>query len=236
MSTSSRTPAARSDVGLDRRAVSGDQQHGQVGPDADEPRRQLHPGHPWHLGVGDRQVELVGVVAERLQRLLGVGGGPHLVAEPLQLLGQHPEDAGLVVDHQQPLSVAAHQHLRGRRLRHRDRPRPLGEEHLHRGALARLAPDRDAAAVVVDDGVCHRQPQPGAAAQGLGGEEGLEDAVQHRRVDPLPGVGDAEADVRARLQRQEPGGSVAIEVQRAQGDRQTGPHGPASRRRRWPPD
>ena len=59
------------------------------------------------------------------------------------------------------------------------------------------AVDIDAAAQVGDDAVHQRQPEPGAHAGGLGGEEGIEDALEHLRCDAGAGVAHGELDVAA---------------------------------------
>src|SRR2546423_14549539 len=62
--------------------------------------------------------------------------------------------------------------------------------------VPRLGEDPDVAAVTVDhDPVRDVQAQPGALADRLGGEEGLEDAWPDLLRDPRPGVADLDQDV-----------------------------------------
>ena len=62
------------------------------------------------------------------------------------------------------------------------------------GAAAGLAVALDPAVVLLDDAEDHRQPQAGALARRLGGEERVEDARQVLRGDADAGVGHAQAD------------------------------------------
>src|SRR5207253_11306233 len=58
------------------------------------------------------------------------------------------------------------------------------------GAFAHAALEADRSAVALDDVLDDRQPQAGALAFFLGGEERLEDARPQRLVDADAGVGD----------------------------------------------
>src|SRR4051812_30623296 len=57
-----------------------------------------------------------------------------------------------------------------------------------RGALPRLALDRDGAAALIDDPVDHRETQAAALADGLRRKERLERALQGGAVHAMPGV------------------------------------------------
>src|SRR6185295_3686396 len=56
------------------------------------------------------------------------------------------------------------------------------------GALAWLTVDRDAAAVLADDAVAHREAESDVGPVVLGGEEGLEDFLAQLGRDSLAGV------------------------------------------------
>ena len=73
-----------------------------------------------------------------------------------------------------------------------------GRKILNVGALAEPAGDLDPALVLLDDAIDRRQPEAGALADFLGGEERLEDprqmfrrnaraGVAHRQTNKLPG-------------------------------------------------
>src|SRR5690606_19238893 len=57
------------------------------------------------------------------------------------------------------------------------------------------------ASVLLRDRVANREAQSGALADGLGGEEGVEDAIQGIACDPRAGVSDSELEVSAYLPR-----------------------------------
>ncbi len=61
---------------------------------------------------------------------------------------------------------------------------------LESGALADRGLDRDVAAGPLHDAVDHGEAEAGALAELLGGEEGLEDVLEHLRRDAGAGVGD----------------------------------------------
>ncbi len=79
------------------------------------------------------------------------------------------------------------------------RPGP-GQVDGEAGAGAGLAVHEDAAAVLLDDALHGGQPQPGALAAGLRGEEGVEDPVQRVGVHAGAVVAHGEAHVGARLE------------------------------------
>ena len=159
---------------------------------------RLAPAEPRHHHVEDDQVARVGVRAVERHGLDPVGGDQHRVAQPLQdLLGERPQHR-LVLGDQDGLMAAAHVARRRRRVD--DLPRLLGQEDAKRGALAGLRLDLEKPPVLLDDAVDHGQPETGAPAHLLGGEERLEDAsarlvtharagVTHLEPDVAPGLG-----------------------------------------------
>src|SRR5690242_4506024 len=72
--------------------------------------------------------------------------------------------------------------------------RQLESKH---GAAAHGAVDRDGAAVQEDDVAHDREAEPRAAAIGLGGEEGIENALHAFGIDTVAGVGHAHLDCAA---------------------------------------
>ena len=87
------------------------------------------------------------------------------------------------------------------------RPRPrstslvgLAEQQLDRGALARRAFDPRGAARLARHAIDHRQAEAGALADFLGGEEGLERALEHFGRHADAGVADGELDIVAVLE------------------------------------
>ena len=61
--------------------------------------------------------------------------------------------------------------------------------------MARLAVNGDGATVAADDAVNDGEAEAGALADGLGGEEGIEDAVEGGAIHAAAVVADGEADV-----------------------------------------
>src|SRR5262245_32223471 len=82
------------------------------------------------------------------------------------------------------------------------------------------APNRDIAAVLVDDTVAHCQAQAGALARIFGGEERLEDMFPRFLVDPDPGVADRQGYISARQQPDILAYSVLVEHDILRLDRQ----------------
>nr|GFA06095.1 hypothetical protein [Tanacetum cinerariifolium] len=74
------------------------------------------------------------------------------------------------------------------------------QEQLHRGAIAHLAFDGHMAMRLLGEAVNHRQTQPGALANGLGGEERVEGAADDVLRHTAASVADAEHHVIARQQ------------------------------------
>ena len=100
------------------------------------------------------------------------------------------------------------------------RVRAGGRQHeAHMRALAGGAADADVAAGLAHESVHHRQAEAAAAAEGLGGEEGLEHALQHRRLDALAGVADVDLHVVAR-RHLDHAGERGVELAQRNGDRQ----------------
>ena len=133
---------------------------------------------------------------------------------------QRGQDARLVVDaaagSQRSCSWrrAASRH-RSEQIRHRmafGLPRALAQPAAGRGTSC-PGPVRchlDAAVVLLDDAVGQRQAQAGALAHRLGGEEGVEDAVEVLRRDALAGVGDLRPRLRSPLAAGAQGDGAAL--------------------------
>ena len=61
-------------------------------------------------------------------------------------------------------------------------------------SFARSGLDLDRASVLLDDAVADRKAEAGPLADGLGGEERVEDPLADRRLDAAAGVGDLDPD------------------------------------------
>src|ERR1700747_997736 len=70
-----------------------------------------------------------------------------------------------------------------------------GELEYSAARLIRFRPQF--ASMSIDDGTAYRQPH--ACSTGLGGVEGLEDAIEMRRIDARPGIADRHEGVRVVL-------------------------------------
>src|SRR5216117_4194925 len=143
------------------RAVGGDHDDRQVRVDAAGVLEHLHAADPVHAEIGDDDVEAPGLDAP--ERLLTAPRRLDVIAFLAEqaLQGQHHRL--LVVDDQDAT-------LHGSALR-RQRQR-----HLELGTAARLAHHVDRALVRLDDLLRDRHAETGALL--LGGEEGVEDAVE----------------------------------------------------------
>ncbi|KAF1853937.1 hypothetical protein Lal_00005148 [Lupinus albus] len=105
------------------------------------------------------------------------------IAEVAQQIHHHQAQARLVVHHQNGLALPCRQG--------RDRllaallflrlAAVAGQIQAHHGALANLRINLHMAAGLLGEAVDHRQPQSGALADGLGGEEGIEGLFDHVR-------------------------------------------------------
>src|SRR5262249_61866175 len=67
-----------------------------------------------------------------------------------------------------------------------------------RGALAELGSDVDRTADVADNAVHEREPEAGADADALGGEEGIEHLLEHVPGDAAAAVAHAQHEILAR--------------------------------------
>ncbi len=112
------------------------------------------------------------------------------MAQRLEARNRHLADIVIVLDDQDAARI--HAQARGRRILLAPLHAGVGARQvdLDRGADPRLALDLDAAARLLDEAVDHGEAQAGAAPRTLGGEEGLEDALDHRLLHAAAGVGD----------------------------------------------
>ena len=146
------------------------------------------------------------------QRVVPVLGLQHQV--PLA----HQEPPGdrayavVVLDEQDRLRPAARRLVRLRLRLGLAVGRRCGKVDVDSGALARRARQVDLAAAVLHDPEHRGQPQAGALAPRLGGEERFEDVGLDRLVHADTGVADAEHDVVARGHVHQPAGVVAVEA------------------------
>src|SRR5690606_41547507 len=118
-----------------------------------------------------------------------------LVAERGEHFLPEQHDGPLVVDQKDGLAAAPRRLLLWRfGTRHLVR---LREKDLKHAALARAAAHVDGAAVIGDDAVHRREPEPGTAVGCPGGEEGLEDSLLGRLVHAAPAIAPDETHVPA---------------------------------------
>ena len=136
---------------------------------------------------------------EHLDRLGAAGAGDRFVIEVLERTDGRGADPRVVLDDQDPR--AGHVRLGLGALddgMDADRRRgALGARQIDRdrGAAADLAFDPDLAARLVGEPENLAEAEAGALADRLGGEEGLERAVEHLGLHPAAGVGDADPHI-----------------------------------------
>ncbi|MDQ3300157.1 MAG: hypothetical protein M3619_26550 [Myxococcota bacterium] len=207
-------------VGVDR--ITGRDQDRDVAELADL-REALGAIHHRHAHVEDHEIDLGSVLDERCEPGLAVVGGEHAQALPLEEADRARADRRLVVDHEDGArrarrGVAHGCHLRRARAGGRHR-----QVHTERRARRGRRVDRHRAAVVVNHAPRDRQPEPGALAGGLGGEERLEHAQPRELIHARAVVGDAQADEGPRADREASGGivvehdAIGLDRQRALG-------------------
>ena len=180
--------------------IAGDEQDAHRGVTALHFGGELGAGHFGHHHVGDDQLD-VALALEDVERFPAAGDRIGAVAELLQRADGRAADPGIVLDDQDGGAVAAFGGLgvadRRRRahrglLRRRGR---AGQVDGDGGALAQFRRDGDIAAGLAREAEDLRKAEPGALADRLGGEEGLEHAVEMLGRDAAAGVGDADADI-----------------------------------------
>ena len=105
--STSRMPDGAQAVRAHRPGVAGHQDHGQVGTDLAQLRRQRRAGHPRHHLVGEHEVEAAGISAEGRQRPGGAVEPDRLVAERREHLLPEQHQRLFVVHEQHGLAAAA---------------------------------------------------------------------------------------------------------------------------------
>ena len=122
----------------------------------------------------------------------------HGVAQRGEHGGGHLQDQGLVLDQEDGLSAARHRLRRSSHGARREAAVVSGQVDAEHRPPVRPAVDLDAAAVQADDAVDRGQPQTGALAQLLGGEERFEQVGEGVVVHAAAGVAHRQAHVAAR--------------------------------------
>ena len=175
---------------------------GQAGTVLEDALGDIGAEHLRHDHVGQQQVQAMG----RVGRVLDRGGAGTGRVDVVAVAGQDPvpelAEALLVLDQQDGLAVPPLVLGRGGRHPARERGGLVAgrDQHGEGGPKPRLGVDLHGPAGLGDDAVDRGQPEAGAVALGLGGEEGLEGAVDGGLVHAGAGVGDTQPDVTARPQ------------------------------------
>nr|GEU28338.1 hypothetical protein [Tanacetum cinerariifolium] len=152
---------------------------------------QLDAAHAGHDHIAEQQGD-VGMAAQRVERLLAVVGGQHLVAQAVEQMGGHVQHVGLVVHDQHFFGRIGSRHLflvRGRRGR---------EAQRDAGAGAHGGRDGQVAARLLHQPVHLRQAQARTLAHFLGGEKRFHRALHHLLRHAGARVGDGHGHVVAR--------------------------------------
>ena len=185
---------------IDDRAVgvAGHVDHPQVGARGADDLGHAAPAHAGHHDVGEHDVDRGLGLAALDDRVGPVDRLDDGVAPPAQGFADDGPRFDLIFDHEHGLRAGE----RGRRQLAGGLRRELlgrdGQVDLERGAVAELAVHPDRAAALRDDAVHGGQPQAGAAAGLLRGEERLEEALLRGGVHAGTGIGDRHHDVRSR--------------------------------------
>ena len=145
------------------------------------------------------------------------GGEVGVVSELAQRGRGDLGDGEAVVEDQNALAASARRLARWA-CRRRDAVASQRKQDGEHGAAAGRRIDGDAALVAAHDAVDHREPEAGALARILGGEERIEDPAENRRLDAVPGVGDGKGQVAAGGQRAVDRGARSVENRLAQPD------------------
>ena len=176
--------------------VARDEDHLHVGVDLAHLAHQRRPVDIGHDDVGDDEVDGLLAGLDDLERPFAVAGLDHLVALRRQRPGADHAHRVLVLDQQDgahPGKIAGRLLFRPGGGERRFRFLAFGglvarQMDGKRRARAELAVDGDEAAGLLDDAVGRRQSEPGALADLLGREEGLEDALEMRLGDAGAGI------------------------------------------------
>ena len=155
-----------------------------------------------HLGkhhIKKQQIDLVAMVFEFTNGGFAIVGSDDRVAETFESLAREIAQAFVVLGDEDQFRAAAHRlDILGHLL---DFPGSNSQRKIHTEGSADidLAIDVQEATMLANDAVDGGEAQAGAFADILGGEEGLEDAIEGGRVHSGSGVGDGEHGVAAGL-------------------------------------
>ena len=128
----------------------------------------------------------------------GVAAAKHDISQPFEHRRGHSQDRQLILHQQDGLVTAFHWQVPPLLRQERCFCRVPGQIDLEGRPLARLAVDIDEAIVLLDHAVNRCQPQAGAFAHFLGGEERLEQMAQSLLVHAAAVVADRQQHVLAR--------------------------------------
>ncbi|MNF97010.1 hypothetical protein D3C84_798240 [compost metagenome] len=154
---------------------------------------QLRTTHLRHGHVGDDQIDIRFAV-EQLQSPGPGGSADHPVTQVLQQQARAGQYQAVIVHHQhtQP------RHCNGRLLRCRFGDRAVGgDRQPELGGRAKVLPafEDKAPTQLLNEPMHHRQSEPCAFADTLGGKERIHRRGQRDFVHALPGIGHIQADI-----------------------------------------
>ena len=177
--------------------VSRDVQHLQVRRTGEKPLHQRGTAEAGHDDVGEDEIERTSMPVHQPQGIAPVARLQHPISPGPQHPTRQASDRQLVLHHQhgarRPRLIAPP----GQLLEALARSFHSGEIHREGAPVVQPAVDPDVPAALPDDPVHRGEAEPGAAAQLLGREEGLEEAGQGALVHPHPVVAHAHFDQRA---------------------------------------
>jgi hypothetical protein len=202
--------------------VARDEQDWHLRADVPDAGRELRAGHVGHDDVGKHGVDVNRGVADDLQRVLGAGGRYDLVAGSCQDARHHAAYRVVIFYHQDDLAAAVRCSGVGSR-RARDVSLCRWQQDGDGGAGARLRPEPDVAAGLLDYAVDGGKAQAGALVWAFGGEERLESVLGDLGGHAGAGVGYGQRD-----QLAVPGDAgVRVEVSRLDAQPPAARHGGA---------
>ena len=174
-------------------AVAGAEDDADIGTDALHLGAEQASVHLGHVHIGNDEIELLGIIGEKAQRLDAVGCGGHLVSQsPEHLLGQI-DLHGFIVDEKNALGACFRfLGLHGLQGGFVGQGR---QQHIEYRSDAGLAPDVHRPSARADNPVDNGEPHAGPPALLFGGVERFKDAFHNLRRHAAARIPDAQFDV-----------------------------------------